>query len=201
MIVICGGQRIGKSFIGVWISNLVMNFFHNVNYPVSDNTFYDPVESIRRIGETDKQPIMIDEAGTYLNKTDWYDRVVKAMDRIIQTQGYKCNCYIFISPFGSDIAKTFRKHFDFLIYVRKKGVIITRRIEKKYGTLKDEPIKMIRMDQILVKKSDVPIDLWEEYEKFSFGMKEKLRIKSYDDLTPKVKRSRIAKSITGEKYG
>ena len=81
----------GKSFVAIWLANILMMFFHGKKYPVTDNTFYDPIESIRRISNSDKEPIVIDEAGTFLNKTEWYDRVVKAMDKIIQTQGYKSN--------------------------------------------------------------------------------------------------------------
>lgn len=179
IVMICGGQRVGKSFFGVWLANTIMMFFYNEFYPVKQNTFYDPVESIERIGDTDKQPIMIDEAGAYLNKSEWYDKVVKAMDRIIQTQGYKANCYIFISPFGSDIAKTFRKHFDFQIYVRRRGVGVTRQIPKKYDTLKDEPVKMFKLEQVVLTRKSIPRKLWNDYERFSMRQKEELRKLSY----------------------
>lgn len=183
IVMICGGQRVGKSYFGVWLAYVIMNFFYDTLYPVKQNTFYDPVESINRIGDTDKQPIMIDEAGAYLNKSEWYDKVVKAMDRIIQTQGYKANCYIFISPFGSDIAKTFRKHFDFQIYVRRRGIAVTRQIPKKYDTLKDEPVKMFRLEQVVLTKKSIPRELWNEYEKFSMRQKEELRKLSYKATT------------------
>lgn len=179
IIVVCGGQRIGKSFIAIWLSNIIMHFFYAKDYDIMHNTFYDPVESIRRIGETDKQPIIVDEAGTYLHKSEWYDRVVKAMDRIIQTQGYKANCYIFISPFGSDIAKTFRKHFDYQIFVRKKGIVIVRQIPKKYDAFKETEIKPFRLEQIRVPKSSVPPELWAKYETFSYKQKEAIREQFY----------------------
>lgn len=185
IVMICGGQRVGKSYFGVWLSYWIMMFFHDKPYPVNQNTFYDPVESIERIGDTDRQPIMIDEAGAYLNKSEWYDKVVKAMDRIIQTQGYKSNCYIFISPFGSDIAKTFRKHFDFQIFVRRRGIGVTRQIPKKYDTLKDEPVKMFRLDQVILTRKSIPRDLWAEYEKFSMKQKEELRKLSYKATSKK----------------
>ncbi len=175
IIIVCGGQRMGKSFVAIWLSNIIMNFFHDKDFDIENNVFYDPIESVKRIGETDRQPILIDEAGTYLHKTEWYNRVVKAMDRIIQTQGYKSNCYIFVSPFGSDIAKTFRKHFDFQLYVRKKGVVITRQIPKKYDAFKEIEIKLFRLEQIRIPKSAVPKELWEKYEKFSFKQKEEIR--------------------------
>ncbi|KYK22351.1 hypothetical protein AYK24_08385 [Thermoplasmatales archaeon SG8-52-4] len=179
IIMVCGGQRMGKSFVTIWLSNLIMHFFHSRDYPVKTNTFYDPIESIKIITTSDQQPIVIDEAGAFLNKTEWYDRVVKAMDKIIQTQGYKSNCYIFISPFGSDIAKTFRKHFDFQIYVRKKGIVVVRQIPKKYDSFKDIPVKPFRLEQIRIMKSNLKPELWEEYEKFSFAMKDKIAKEQY----------------------
>ena len=170
IVMICGGQRMGKSFVGIWLANILMMFFHARQYPVKDNTFYDPIESIRRITQSDREPILIDEAGTFLNKTEWYDRVVKAMDKIIQTQGYKSN---------SDIAKTFRKHFDFQLFVRKKGIIVARQIPKKYDSFKDEIIKPYRLEQIRLMKKTLDPELWAEYEKFSFGMKGKIAEEQY----------------------
>lgn len=179
IVMICGGQRMGKSFVAIWLSNVLMQYFHSRQYPVKENTFYDPIESIRRITTTDKQPILIDEAGTFLNKTEWYDRVVKAMDKIIQTQGYKSNCYIFVSPFGSDIAKTFRKHFDFQLFVRKKGIVVARQIPKKYDSFKDEVINPFRLEQIRLMKKTLSPEIWAEYEKFSFAMKQKIAEEQY----------------------
>lgn len=179
IIVIVGGQRIGKSFVAIWLCNIISEFFHNKPYDINHNTFYDPVESIKRIGDIYREPILIDEAGTYLNKTEWYNRVVRAMDKIIQTQGLKCNCYVFVSPFGSDIAKTFRKHFDYMLFVRLKGVIVVRAIPKRYDAFDDKPIKPFRLEQIKMNKKAVPPEIWREYEQFSFERKEAIREEFY----------------------
>lgn len=190
IILICGGQRIGKSFVAVWLANIIANFFHNKNFEPKKNTFYDPLESIKRIGEVQRNVILIDEAGSVLNKQEWYDRVVKALDRIIQTQGYLCNCYILVSPFGSDIAKTFRKHFDFQIFVRRKGIFVFRKLPKKYADMTDAPIKPFRLEQVVIKHNDIPEKVWCEYESFSFKQKENLRISAYKSAKKRMARDK-----------
>lgn len=176
IILIVGSQRSGKSFIAIWLSNIITQFFHNQNFDPFTNTFYDPVKIIDGLGEREKQTIVIDEAGAYLNKQEWYNRVVKAFDKIIQTQGYLCNCYIFISPFGSDIAKTFRKHFDFQLYLKKRGDVIVRQIPKKYASMNDDRLKLFFLERISVNKTDLDTKLWDQYEEYSMSEKDKLRV-------------------------
>lgn len=175
IVLVVGGQRMGKSFVAIWLADILSHFFHNKPFDILNNTYYDPVESMKRIGQVDREPILIDEAGTYLNKTEWYNRVVKAMDRIIQTQGFKSNCYIFVSPFGSDIAKTFRKHFDYMLFVRLKGIVVVKAIPKKFDAFDDKPIKPYRLEQIKIRKGAVPKEIWDEYETFSFERKDRIR--------------------------
>jgi hypothetical protein len=176
IIVIVGGQRTGKSHFGVWLAWRIHSyFFPDVPFDVSKFTFYDPVDSIGKVGEYDHEPIIIDEAGAVLNKQEWYEKVSLAMNKIIQTQAYKCNCYIFISPFGNDIAKAFRKHFDFLVFVTSRGNIIVKKIIKKYDEINDVKIKMHFYEKIRIYKKDVPAEIWAQYDAFSKNQKEKLR--------------------------
>ncbi len=176
IILICGGQRMGKSFVAVWLANKILRVFHdNKPFDISKHTFYDPIEAIRHIQDMEKEPLIIDEAGSLLNKTEWYNKIIRAFDKIIQTQGYKCNCYIFVSPFGSDIAKTFRKHFDFIIYVRRKGVLKVKKIPKIYDDMTGKVPRPYSVEQIKIPKNSVPLNLWNEYEAFSFEKKEDMR--------------------------
>lgn len=178
IILICGGQRMGKSFVAVWLAYKILKIFHSDRlFDLNRHTFYDPIDAIKNLQDKEKEPLIIDEAGAYLNKTDWYKKIIKAFDKIIQTQGYKCNCYIFISPFGSDIAKTFRKHFDFIIHVRSRGLLKVKQIPKKYDDMSGKFVWPYFLENIKIPKNAIPKSTWENYEKYSIEMKEELRKK------------------------
>lgn len=189
IVLIVGGQRMGKSFVGVWLSFRILNFFNpDVDYDPKKYTYYDPLRTIGELNQFKKEPLLIDEAGAVVNKTEWYNKVTIALDKIIQTQGYLCNSYIFISPFGSDIAKTFRKHFDYIIYVRKRGVAVVKEVPKKYDDMTDNSPKPYWLEQIKLSKNSVPKQIWNKYEKFSFEQKEEIRKNAYIDTMEKTKK-------------
>lgn len=175
IILICGKQRIGKSFVGMWLAWRTLKFFHpEKEFEPKRYSFYDPLESIYAIEDRQMEPLLIDEAGALFNKQEWYNRVTLALDKIIQTQGFLCNMYIFISPFGSDIAKTFRKHFDFIVYVRRRGVLVVKKIPKRYDDLTDRVPRPYRVEQIKLYKNVMPREVWASYEKYSMKKKKEL---------------------------
>jgi len=183
IILVCGSQRSGKSFFALWFALKILNFFHpEKQFDVKRYNFYDPIESIKALDDLQKEPVIIDEAGSMFNKMEYYKRVSIAFDKIIQTQGYKTNLYIFISPFGLDIAKTFRRHFDYIIFVKKRGFAIIRKVPKRYDLLADKPLNTYFVETITIGKDVIPKEIWKQYEDFSFIQKEKIRIESYDSI-------------------
>ena len=191
IILICGSQRMGKSFVGVWLSYRISTFFHpEKEFSPEKYTFYDPLKTIDLLENFRHEPLLIDEAGAIANKTEWYEKVTIALDKIIQTQAYLSNIYIFVSPFGSDIAKTFRKHFDYILFVRMRGVITIKKIPKKYDDLTDKVPRPYRIEQIKLKKNCIPINVWEKYEKFSIKQKQILREKALQQAKSKKHRNR-----------
>lgn len=176
IILVVGKQRIGKSFIAVWLAWRIHKFFHNQEeMKIKDYTYYDPITAIRRMEHMNIRPLIIDEAGAFLNKTEWYKKITIALDKIVQTQGYLCNCYIFVAPFGTDIAKTFRKHFSHLVHVRRRGVFSVKEIAKKYWDLSGKMPRTYTVEQVKVASNCIPIKIWKEYEEFSYKMKNELR--------------------------
>lgn len=174
-VAICGSQRIGKSMIGVWLSYTMMNVLGK-EYDPTKNTFYEPIKAIEDLGHKEKEPLLIDEAGDVLDAREWYEQTHQALKSIINTQAYKTMLYIFISPFVIDIDKTFRKHFDFLIRVDDKGRYKAFRFVKKYDELNPNKVVYKRfLDDVRVKLSSLPSDLWDSYLAYSISEKEKIR--------------------------
>lgn len=173
LIIIVGKQRVGKSFIAVWLAYNISKFFNKEFDPIK-NTFYDPEEVIKNLYNFQKQPIIIDEGGAVLSKNEWYSKIAIAMDKIVQTQGWLSFCFIVCSPFGADVFKSFRKHFDMMIYVRKKGVFVVKKIPKKYDDMTGKVFKPYWLQQVKIKKGAVPAELWAAYDKYSREKKKEL---------------------------
>lgn len=175
IIMIVGKQRMGKSTFAVWLGNKIVHFFHNKPFDPTRNTFYDPLKVVRGLEQIQKEALVVDEAANVINAKEWYSKMSIALEKIIATQGYLSNCYIIVSPFSSDIAKAFRKHFDYLVFVRRRGVAVVKEIPKKYDDLKGTVPKPFSIEQIKFAKDCVPKPIWLEYEKFSKKEKEKIR--------------------------
>ncbi len=175
LVVICGQQRVGKSFVGIYLSYMFMEL-QKKEYDPTDHTFYDPIKSIESLGKRNKEPILVDEAGSLLTKREWYKKTHIALDKMIQTQGYKTMLYIFISPFTSDIDKTFLKHFDFQLRVDDRGHYKAFQIFKKYDEFKEEKaIKRLFLNDVKIRLKEVPKEIWDKYLDYSMMQKEKMR--------------------------
>lgn len=178
LVIICGQQQVGKSFIGIWLCYLFMEM-QMKKYDPLKHTFYDPIKAITGLERKNKEPLLVDEAGSILTKREWYHKTHIALDRMIQTQGYKTMLYIFISPFTSDIDKTFQKHFDFQIRVDDRGRYKAFQIFKKYDEFRQEKsTRRMFLDDVRLKMSDIPGDIWDRYLDFSINEKEKMRLKT-----------------------
>lgn len=181
LIIICGQQRIGKSFIAIWLAYIYM-ILQNKDFDPKKHTFYDPMKSIEGLGGIDRQPLVVDEAGSLLTKREWYKKTHIALDRMIQTQGYKTMLFIFVSPFTSDIDKTFQKHFDFQLRVDGRGRYKAFQIFKKYDEFQQEKAtRRMFLDDVRLKMSDLPKDIWDRYVNFSIEQKEKMRINTIEE--------------------
>lgn len=181
-IIICGSQRIGKSFIGVWICYLISKLFGKEFIP-EENTFYEPLKAIRKIDKVTKECFLIDEAGDILDAREWYKQTHQALRSIINTQAYKTMLYIFVSPFVVDIDKSLRKHFDFLIRVDSRGRFKTFRYVKKYDEHNSNYVIRRRfLDDMGITMGLIPQPLWNKYQAFSIREKEKIRSKRADDI-------------------
>ncbi len=181
LVIICGQQRIGKSFIAIWLAYLYM-IIQNKPFDPKNHTFYDPIKSIEGLGGIDKEPLVVDEAGSLLTKREWYKKTHTALDRMIQTQGYKTMLFIFVSPFTSDIDKTFQKHFDFQLRVDGRGRYKAFQIFKKYDEFRQEKsTRRMFLDDVRLKITDIPKKIWDDYMEFSIKQKENMRLITLDE--------------------
>jgi hypothetical protein len=96
---------------------------------------------------------------------------------------------ITISPFVSDIDKSIRKHYDYLLRVDKKGSYRAFRYKKVYDADTHDRSKHKRfMDYFGLTLKAIPSQTWNKYEQFSFDQKEKIRAKREKDMIPEEKK-------------
>lgn len=175
IIVICGSQRIGKSFVGIWLCYL-LSLMTGKTYDPTKTTFYEPMKAIEELEHRSKEALLVDEAGDVLDVREWYKQTHQALKSIINTQAYKTMLYIFISPFTIDIDKAFRKHFDFQLRVDDRGRVKAFRFIKKYDELNEKrAVRRRFLDDIDIRMSIVPDDIWSRYLDYSIKEKEKIR--------------------------
>lgn len=175
IIGICGGQRTGKSFIGLWIALLIYKLTEKEFIP-GNITFYDPEQAIKKLKDKEREVILIDEAGDVMDYQEWHKKTHRALRSMINTQAYKNNLYIFISPFLAQIDKSLRIHCDFIIHVKARGRFLAWKYAKKYDA---EEIKKgtskVFLDNGGISMKEIPKPIWNEYLKHSIEEKEKMR--------------------------
>ena len=183
IILICGQQRIGKSFVGVWLWFRILSLFQDVKEEdIRKYVFYDPIESAQAIDEFRGKPILIDEAGSIFHKAEWYRRTAIVFDKILMTQGYKNNMYIIISPFSADVTKGIKHHIDYIISVKKKGIIQVKKVPKRYDDMVNSMGRPFIIENIKIGKNAIPKSIWDSYEEFSFKRKKELQLEFMDDI-------------------
>jgi len=187
IIGICGSQRIGKSFIGLWLTYLIYQITGK-ELDLKKVIFYEPEEAIKNLESKEKDVEWIDEPDA-IDYQEWYLKAHKAIRSMINTQGYKNNLYIIISPFIAQIDKSLRIHQDFLIKVTRRGNFKVWKYEKKYDAEEmKHTTKKVFLDYCNIKMDIIPKELWKEYKEFSRKEKERIRRKRMNLDTDKKKK-------------
>lgn len=175
IVAICGGQRTGKSFIGLWVANIIYQL-NGKDFDPSTITFYDPEKAIKTLKNKERDVVMIDEAGDVMDYQEWSKKTHRALRSMINTQAYKNNLYIFISPFVAQVDRSLRIHCDFIIHVKSRGRFLVWKYGKKYDAEDiKETTRRIFLDNGGIRMSDIPRPLWKKYLNHSIEEKEKLR--------------------------
>ena len=173
IVGICGQQRDGKSYFGVWLSYIIMKAFGKT-FNLERNTVYDPSGALSKINVLSFEALLLDEAAFGYYKREWWEKQHRTFAKIIITQGRKAICYIFVSPFVGDIDKAFVKHFDIIIDVKKRGLAKVFKYTKKYRSRREYDNIEIHMDDLILEEKNLPKADWEAYKTYSNKEKDKI---------------------------
>jgi hypothetical protein len=179
IIVVCGRPRTGKSKFGLFLSTLCSVFLYAKWFKYKGNVFFFPRNLLKSISDDGYEIKMQDESGKDLNKRKYISELTFAFDQIVQTQGLLVNIYIFVLPFASDLVKDLRKYVDYICHVHKRGRVKIKKVYKKEDQLVSElrAFKQVTIEELIFTNSDVPADLWHEFETKSFEIKKRIRQK------------------------
>lgn len=195
IIGICGCQQNGKSFVGVWLSMLVY-LIKKMPFDPTKITFYEPDKAMESIGEKNKDVIFIDEASDVMDYQEWYKQTHRALRSMVNTQAYKNNLYIFISPFLVQIDKSIRIHCDFIIKVAKRGNFKVWKIVKQYDADNiNRATFRIFIGDVTIRMRDVPKEIWKKYKQYSFEQKEEIRKRRIAEKDEKKKEFSVDEAV------
>ena len=193
IIMICGEQRIGKSAYALSIANLFSQFMYEEDFDYKKYSFYDTERAIEEMGNMIKRVILIDEGGESMDYLEWYDKMAKAMRSMINTQAFRGNVYIIISPFVVEILKNIRRHVNFKAHVVSRGHIkVWKYVKRHQAEKQDKATYPIFLDNIDFKLSSLPKGLYNGYKEFSELEKEKIRLKRLKESQGKKKILKIS---------
>ena len=192
IILICGERRIGKSLLALFVAWKYC-LFVSKEFDFRKHTFYDSIRAIKELKNMDHEPMLIDEAADILDPMEWFTKTQRALKSMINTQAYKGMVFIFISPFYVDVAAHIRRHFDFCLYVTARGRFKAYRYVKKFNATETKKcVLSYFLDDLGIRMSDLPKNLYEDYKTYSDGEKEKIRekreIAATDEINPLIKK-------------
>ena len=198
-IVICGERRIGKSLLGLWVARQYCKFMGK-KFDRERHTFYDSMDARSNMNKWCYEPMIIDEAADLLDTQEYYTKQQRALKSMLNVQAWRGLLYIFLSPFILDISAHIRRHFDFNLYVTARGRFKAYRYIKNFRATEQKKASWpFFLDDLGIKKTDLPKGAFEAYEKHSFEQKDLIAKKreaiAQDEVNPM-----IAKMMKQERY-
>jgi len=187
IILVCGRPRSGKSHAGLTLASIfsTLHFYKWYNYKAQ--FFFFPKDLIKAMDDTGGQIMVLDEAGASLNKRAWQSDFSFAFDKVLQTQGFLQNTYIFILPFASDLVKDCRKYVDYVIKTQKRGTLKIRKVIKKEDQMVSDlkAFGSVYIEHLKIRKTDIPAPLWQQFEIDSRKIKNMIRQNIINEMSEK----------------
>jgi len=184
-IAIVGGQQIGKSSFGIWVAAQIAAAY-KTPFDIKSAIFYEPIKMVESMPTEPYFVRISDEAANILHRKEWYRQSHIALSKLITTQGF-CFCVfakmtlnrvmatIFITPFMSDLDKSFHKYFDLVFYVKDRGRVKCWRYIARHDQPEGQETRRVFLDDFKFQLNHLPPGSWEEYRPWSIEEKEKIR--------------------------
>lgn len=173
-IAIVGEQQIGKSSFGLWLYAQISKCY-KTEFNLKSAIYYEPLKMVENIPNEPYHVRISDEAANLLHRKEWFRQSHIALSKLITTQGFRVMASIFITPFMSDLDKSFHKYFNLVFYVKSRGRVKCWRYIAKHDQPEGQETRRVFLDDFRFGLNDLPPGAWEEYKPWSIEEKEKIR--------------------------
>lgn len=144
IILIVGKQRRGKTMFALTIAHTL----EGNNFNMEEQLKVNALDICKAYDKYSGKVLIFDEGGKELDLYRAMDEVNRAISHVIQSQAYKRNVLIIISPFANEIGKGHRKHVDAVVEIYKRGAYRLYALYSWYADINDTPVRMIGMEDI-----------------------------------------------------
>lgn len=163
IVVITGHTRGGKTCMALKLAEDIDNDFD------FKTSYYSEVTNfIMNIQNLKGRVCIIDEVGYQLSAMQWWTKINKVMNYILQTQGLRNVCYIFVLPHLEYLAKHIRRMLDVVGEMKNKGIMRVYFVQTFHSKLEGKKTYLYNVETLV----NVPLPkCFDEFKEVEKGFK------------------------------
>lgn len=192
IIVICGHTRAGKTCTGLRLAeDIDEDFNFNKQY------FYKIKDFVNNLDTLQGKVCIIDEAGYQLSSLNYWSYINKTMNYLLQTQGLRRVCYIFILPHLEYLAKHIRRMIDVIMENVDKGISKVYFVQTFYSKIDGKKTFLYNIETLVNIPLPKCFDAFKEYEKtFKMDILKELQSEmSLSELKEEHKKAKVREDL------
>lgn len=181
IILIVGNQRYGKSFLACWLGYILMKSLGK-EFSVKRNCIYTLEQAVELIDNTTKEVLIFDEMIGMGYKREFWKKEHFHLTKILNVLAYKQMIYIMILPMAKDLDSSFASQVELVLWTKKRGIVIVQKPRKNYTRFYAKDDYRVPYDKFSISMKAVPKEIWKDYKKYSFEMKQKINDVINDEI-------------------
>jgi len=127
IVLIVGGVRTGKSYMGLKIAEIYCRFLKKY-FNVIEQCSFDIIPFLKWSQTETDNIYVLDEVGCNLNPQEWYSVQSKVFRNFTQAQGFRRNVMVLVLPNISFLLKSIRFMVNYVIETRNQGKGYIRKV-------------------------------------------------------------------------
>lgn len=127
IILIVGGVRTGKSYMGLKIAETYCKILEKP-FDVNEQCSFDIIPFLKWSQKEMDNIYVLDEVGVNLNPQEWYSQQSRVFRNFTQAQGFRRNVMVLVLPNASFLLKSIRFMINYMIETRHQGKGYIRKV-------------------------------------------------------------------------
>jgi len=186
--VVVGKIRVGKSWFAGTLAQIIQPLLDGTDWDVEKQLFIDFDKFLNALDRSTKKVLIYDEAGYSLGSKEWYSKINKGMNMLLQTQGFRANIIIIVLPMVIQLAKDHRRMLDIIFHVEKRGYSRVLMVRRNYEQLYNDTFKIWRLNNLLIRPSKKQKAILKKYDLVLIKLKKAIPRRQI--YLPKLKKKR-----------